>query len=389
MAVFDGFRTFMRLNPSLSEKPVQMKFYLPNEATKLVLDRRRYDLATLQDKSLSEVTVDALMSSLLPSAQEAIEPVSRVLLGDRGEEGEGGYVTANVLAGIFDENCDGSLGRPKHTNFLPLVGFAHDYLARGSNWGEEQHMLQFRREAISYWRILLSRVEAIAPKSFVERRIVFENTVDLGREMLRQLEDGSAPPYPFNFVRLIRDCWDVLYNDANAYRFIASTLKSVVIFREDLAEQRNDFQVSCEQVMSCWGDAAAERRDTLATIAPKAGMKTIDLANGDVCRVPTDFLVMGVGSASSATNAIVCEVPEFERFRCPNHMLFFADCDLVKWREDGNEELAISIIKGMYPALCDPEIEYRTMIFDELPDGPSCGREPPYCAAIYRRGWDS
>lgn len=387
MAVFDGFRTFMRLNPSLSGKPVQMKFYLPNEATKLVLDRRRYDLATLQDKSLSEVTVDALMSSLLPSAQEAIEPVSRVLLGDHGEEGEGGYVTANVLAGIFDENCDGSLGRPKHTNFLPLVGFAHDYLARGSNWGEGQRMLQFRREAISYWRILLSRVEAIAPKSFVERRIVFENTVDLGREMLRQLEDGSAPPYPFNFVRPVRDCWDVLHNDANAYRFIASTLKSVAILKEDLAEQRNGFQVACEQVMSSWEDAAAERRETLAAIEPKNSMRSILLANGDICRVPTDFVVMNEGDASSSTNAIVCEVPDYERFGCPNRMLFLADCDLVRWRESGNQEVAIGTLKQAYPALSDPGI--NCMIFNELPDGPSCRTKPPCCAAVYRRGWDS
>lgn len=387
MATLDGSRTFMRLNPDLSEKPVQMKFYLPDEATKLVIDRRRHDLATLQGKSLSKVTADALMSALLPSVQEAMEPVSRVLLGERGEEDEREHVIAKVLADIFNENCDGPLGQPKHMNLFPLVGFAHEYLARGSDWGNEQHALRFQHEAIGYWRILMSKIEAIAPKSFVERRIVFEKTVELGRDMLRRLEDGTTPPHPSTCVEPIMDCWDVLYDDANACRFIASTLKSVVILKEDLAEQRNGFQVACEQVMSSWEDAAAERRETLAAIEPKNSMRSIFLANGDICRVPTDFVVMNEGDASSSTNAIVCEVPDYERFGCPNRMLFLADCDLVRWRESGNQEVAIGTLKQAYPALSDPGI--NCMIFNELPDGPSCRTKPPCCAAVYRRGWDS
>lgn len=381
--------TFAWLKSGLSEKAVQMKFYVPDEATKIVLDRRRNDLAALQGKTLSDITTDALISALLPSVKEAVVPVARVLLGDCGEEGKKGQVVASTLADLFLDNCDGPLIAVKHTNYYPLVEYSYHYLVRGSDWGKEESALRFRRDAISYWRVMLERVKAAAPKSYVERRIDLERTADLWQEMLCQLEDGYAPPYPMNFLRLIQDCWDILYEDAATYRFIGFMLKSVVIFREDLAEQRNDFQIACEQVMSCWGDADAEKREALAAIEPKTNMRSIFLANGDICRIPTDFVVMNEGDASSATNVIVCEVPDYERFGCPNHMVFFADCDLVRWRESGGEEVAIGMINRNYPSRSDPKMEHRLKLFRELSDGPSCKTKPPYCAAIYRCGWDS
>lgn len=347
----------------MKQAKIQKNFYISNQKTKNMIEKRCADLALINNKSSSAIIEEQLLDGLFPKNKVANYLTTFYLYSDHHDN------IKNTLDAAFNTNANGVAIK---RNFMPIVSFCLKHYRGPSKFPKDEQDLY---HLVDQLNLILKRINNCVTGIIDEQeRSYYYDRAISASDLIKKLQESPDKTKPYYYFELIADFFEMIDDFPHTYNAL-STLAQISDFEENAYSRIELYDILDEQSKE-W-DKKSEKDDSKTSKYPELYINRVRFKISKDERFPGDSLAVYandacVGYVTAVSDQLLWKKSPYidnPRYQFKNKDIFASVVvELKKYKnKHGYKYLVIDSLRDGYASILDDDL-IISVGFRQLPD---------------------
>lgn len=351
----------------MKQAKIQKNFYISNQKTKNIIEKRCADLAYINNQSASIIIEEKLMEGLFPKNKEAKDLTTFCLYNDDPDN------IKITLEAAFQNNSAGIDWKARHSNFFPVVMFSLRKFKGPAKFTGKEHEYHHLLDQLTF---IIKRINnCVCGVINTEERAFLADKAKNAMELIKNLKENPGKISPFDVLEMISDFFEMLDDWSITYRAL-SDLAAISTFEESSNARIELFDI-IDELSTEWETNTEKEIDYESSINTELYLNRIKLKveHNENLETENYFSIYAndacIGNlTASSENILWNSLGSYNpRYQFKDEDIFASVvAELKKYKnEHGYQYLVIDSLRGGFASELDSTM-IRRVGFKQLPD---------------------